>query len=165
MTGLVGPTGPTGPNGVFAQAIFAQIVVGPTLVPPPQTVTPGNPIIFNAIGSDDFGIVNGTGNVHPSFTLPNPGLDSAHYLVNYGVSLAASGGIFALTLDGIIMPGSVLTIYGTDNLFSTSVIVATQSGNPNVLEVTAEVVTSLVGTDLITLPVFTGAYISISQLN
>lgn len=159
-TGVTGATGP-GAIGVFAQAQFVQTVVGGTVSPPPQTLADGNPIAFNIIGSNNFGIFDGTS----TFTLPNPTLASSHYLVNYGFALSSSTpGTFHLTLDNTHVAGSDLTAFSTNTLVSNSAIVTTIFGSPNHLRVTAFGAAN-VGTTLITSPTFTGAYISVIQLN
>lgn len=161
-TGLTGATGPAGSGGVFAQAQFLQVVVGAGVpIPAAQVLADGEPIYYNVIASNPFGVFDGTS----SFTLPNPTPAPSHYEVNYGFALAADApGTFVLSLDGTPIIGSYLTAVSTDEVVSTSAIIQTAFGNPNVLQVTT-VGGATVGTNLTTSAFFNGAYISVIQLD
>lgn len=169
--GIAGPQGPTGPTGVigaFAQASFQQTLVAGVMVPPPQLVFVTGPVVFNAVGANSPAIFDGAS----TFTLPNSSpVNASHYLVNYGFALNSetisfSGGAFELTLDGVSVPSSQLTTYTGDEVVSTSAIVTTIAGNSNTLQLVSLGPTTVeVGTTVNVNPSFTGAYISVVQLN
>lgn len=168
VTGIIGPTGPTGSFGVFAQASFQQELGLQAMVPPPQVVFVNAPIVFNVTGSNIPPIFDGAS----TFTLPNPSpVISSHYLVNYGFDLNAqtvgiNGGAFELRLDGVSVPSSQLTTYSGDEVVSISAIVTTLPGNLNQLQVVSLGPTTVeIGTQNTNNPQFTGAYISVVQLN
>lgn len=164
-TGPAGATGVTGAVGVFAQVAFKQNVVSGTLTPPSQTVTVGDAIDFNVVGSDLFSIF-----VTPSsIILPTPNPILTRYLVNYGFAQATAGvqgAAFELRVDGASQPGSELTSFSNNEMVSTSAIVTATIGNTNALQVVNLGPTTVqIGTNSTNNPRFTGAYISVIQLN
>lgn len=138
------------------------------MVPPPQEVFVDEPLVFNTTGSNTPPIFDDAS----TFTLPNPSLTvSSHYLVNYGFSIDAStigvfGGAFELRLDGFSVPSSQLTAYIGDDVISISAIVTTIPGNTNALQVVSLGPNTVeIGTLRTNNPQYTGAYISVVQLN
>jgi Collagen triple helix repeat (20 copies) len=122
-TGNTGPTGPTGPTGATGAsgatgatgeaclASFASLFTKNE-----DELAPGDAVTFDNVSAIKGGI---------SFVSPSTDIvieDSGCYEVIYGVALKGTGGVTALTLDGTVVPGSIIDS-GAGNQVATLAII------------------------------------------